>query len=177
LISVFLTWFYLSIAELKESSLWLVHGRKSSAQVRALLGDFSNCQTASKWAARVGQCFSTTVDCKVAGFQITSPAVVPDIASLSGKEHSDGTGIVTRRLFDEMCKDLPFSSDPRDFSIVQIRFGGAKGTLSAWDNFEHFYHCHLQKTKKDVVLRNSMKKFNSPYERIEVCSVGTTVVS
>ncbi|KAL3913797.1 MAG: hypothetical protein SGILL_006353 [Bacillariaceae sp.] len=97
--------------------------------MRQLLGNFSNCRTASKWAARVGQCFSTTVDCEVTGFRISKPAIVPDIVSSSEKEHSDGTGIPSLRAI-----------------------------------------------KNDIVLRESMTKFETSYDQVEVCSVGTTVV-
>ena len=85
--------------------------------------------------------------------------------------HSDGTGMIQRKTMHELLRRLPVSlADPSDVSIIQIRFGGAKGTLSAWD----FQELGV-KSEVDICLRPSMIKFEAPYSHIEVCSVGKRV--
>ncbi|KAG7371402.1 RNA-dependent RNA polymerase [Nitzschia inconspicua] len=164
-----------SSSQLKESSLWMVDSTKCSYDLRSALGDFSSCGTVSKWAARVGQCLSTTVDSTIASAMII-PAIVPDVLSRLRMEHSDGTGIISRDLFNGACKQVPFApADPNDVSIVQIRLGGAKGTLSAWREEEHIVQEQVRVQRDCIFLRKSMTKFKSPFDRLEVCAVGTTV--
>lgn len=155
----------------------MVSCQKSSVELRAVLGNFSDSHTVSKWAARIGQCLSTTVDCAERTSLMKSPAIVPDIKSKLGMEHSDGTGVIMRPLFDRVCKKIPFApTDPKDISILQIRFGGAKGTISAWEVNERLAQAELRRCRQDIILRESMKKFDSKFDGIEVCSVGMTVV-
>lgn len=52
-----------SSSQLKEQSLWMVCPKSgwSVPRMRSSMGDFSSCTTPSKYAARIGQCFSTTI--------------------------------------------------------------------------------------------------------------------
>jgi RNA dependent RNA polymerase len=163
--------------ELKKCSLWMVSSMEPSYQLRSNLGDFACCGTVSKWAARLGQCLSTTVEYTITDRLMGKPAVVPDVISRLGMEHSDGTGIISRPLFERVCTRIPFALGPKDMSVMQIRFGGAKGTLSAWDVSESLLQKEVRNCKHDIILRGSMTKFQSEYDRIEVCAVGTSVVS
>jgi hypothetical protein len=145
-----------SSSQLKEQSLWMVspeHGW-SVSQMRDSMGDFSMCKTPSKYAARMGQCFSTTIDTSFAGitnngdgfinwtkeklglstphssFDIKMPRVndtLPDIVSPTGMEHSDGVGLVRRELLDAILLQVPWGTNKNDVSAIQIRYGGAKG--------------------------------------------------
>lgn len=168
-----------SSSQLKECSVWMV--RESSSwrvpRMRKSLGNFSSCNTVSKWAARIGQCFSTTVEFASANDLMNKPSIIDDVPAADGKCHSDGTGIISRRLMNELVKKMPNPpSDPNDVSIVQIRFGGAKGTLSAWNQSLRVKGLQSWTVgRTEVVLRDSMNKFQSRYDNIEICSLGTTV--
>jgi RNA-dependent RNA polymerase len=157
----------------------MVASSKSSIALRAALGDFSTCSTVSKWAARIGQCLTTTIDYRIHGSVSKDIIIVPDIKSKLDMEHSDGTGIITRRLFNVVCAQVPFApNDPNDISILQVRIGGAKGTLSAWNADEQLVQREIaRRGTHEIILRESMTKFEANYDSIEVCAVGTTVVS
>jgi hypothetical protein len=57
-----------SSSQLKEASVWMVRveNRWTIPKMRAWMGDFSCCKTPSKYAARMGQCFSTTYQAQAA---------------------------------------------------------------------------------------------------------------
>ena len=165
-----------SSSQLKQCSMWCVALPVSMKieELRDELGNFRRCSSASKFAARLGQCFTTTSSppSPIVKQSLTvSSSVVRDISSeMPGKEHSDGTGLIRRETFDRYVLSVP--SPPKvasDASIIQIRFGGAKGTLSAWDPTV----MHTFSTA--VVLRDSMDKFDSQREIVEICKIGSTV--
>jgi len=168
-----------SSSQLKDYSLWMVDARGSwtVASIRDWMGDFSLCESPSKVAARMGQCFSTTVVASNASTSSWSGKVkddFPDVISVhDGKEmcHSDGTGLIKRSVLMSLITQLPLGPrDPSEVSIIQIRFGGAKGTLTAWDFAQLKLSCH-----HDVLLRPSMVKFNSSYRQLEMISFGKQI--
>jgi RNA dependent RNA polymerase len=75
----------------------------------------------------------------------------------------------------KLLKQLPSLRQNRelDHSIVQIRYGGAKGTLVAWE--DSAFDCCLINSgcadpmQFDVALRESMVKFDAKFARLEVC--------
>jgi hypothetical protein len=74
---------------------------------------------------------------------------------------------------NQVVSSLPFApEDPLAVSIVQIRCGGAKGTLVAWDQPGQYVSC---RNSADVILRDSMVKFKHKYEEVEVCSFGKRI--
>jgi RNA-dependent RNA polymerase len=180
-----------SSSQLKDSSLWMVcpEGEWTVPRMRESLGNFSVCKTASKYAARIGQCFSTTVQGlvgeRVLPLSLSVEATLPllhvkDITSIhDGRQmcHSDGNGLIRREAMTNLVKCLPFGPGrPEDVSIIQMRCGGAKGTLTAWDFDElekGLFSSSL--TGFDICLRPSMIKFETSYKSVEVCSVGTHV--
>lgn len=165
-----------SSSQLKQCSMWFIALPDSTTieELRDQLGDFRQCSSSSKFAARLGQCFTTTSTLPPATSRRAPPmsaSVVRDIPSKTrGKDHSDGTGLIARQLFDQYVLNVP--SPPQmasDASIIQIRFGGAKGTLSAWGS-------NIMSTlSSEVALRDSMEKFDSRRETIEICKIGSTV--
>jgi RNA-dependent RNA polymerase len=189
-----------SSSQLKDSSLWMVcpEGGWTVLRMRESLGNFSVCKTASKYAARIGQCFSTTVQGLVGGsvltpslggevlkpglsVEATPPLLhIQDIVSIhNGRKmcHSDGNGLIRREAMTKLVERLPFGPGrPEDVSIIQIRCGGAKGTLTAWD-FDELETALFSSSLAgfDFCLRPSMIKFEASYKSVEVCSVGTHV--
>jgi len=184
-----------SSSQLKEQALWMVspeHGW-TVKKMRESMGDFSMCKSPSKYAARIGQCFSTTLDATSSRTRSdeesllnwtktrlgltgrSTPRVndaLPDIVSTNGMEHSDGVGLISRSFMDTILQQLPFNPNPHDISAVQIRYGGAKGVLVAWD------FSKLKNRKcigYDVCLRPSMVKFNAPYDNIEIVTIARRI--
>lgn len=149
------------------------------------MGDFSNCTTPSKFAARMGQCFSTTFQ----GLHGQSTQLgrgsglrhikISDISSaVADLFHSDGNGMIRRSKMTELLQLIPAlrNRSSQDHSIVQIRYGGAKGTLVAW-NDDAFDDVLTNSTSSSVVnpanfnvaLRDSMIKFDAKFSQLEVC--------
>jgi RNA-dependent RNA polymerase len=172
-----------SSSQLKDSSLWMVHLPPgwSVQAIRNELGDFDSCKIPSKYAARIGQCFSTTVEglpSRECAGNLLQPsvrhAIIDDIESQhAGRKmcHSDGNGLIRRDAMDQLLKRVVFApTDTRDASIVQVRYAGAKGTLTAWTAVDDD-----RLSNSDVLVRNSMIKFDAPYDQLEVVKVGAHV--
>ncbi|KAL7542670.1 hypothetical protein ACHAXR_011976, partial [Thalassiosira sp. AJA248-18] len=192
-----------SSSQLKEQSMWMVcpEYNWSITQIRRSMGDFSMCLTAAKYAARMGQCFSTTIDTtfgakedgqrglmnwarQALGFghrpgtgddskTLRVKDNLPDITSYGGHEHSDGVDLIRKEVLESVLKQVPFGPKyKKDISAIQIRYGGAKGVLVAWD---------FDKLKDrrcggyDVCLRPSMVKFVAPYDTLEVVTLAKNI--
>lgn len=167
-----------SSSQLKEQSLWMVCPELgwTVGQMRDSMGNFSMCKIPSKYAARIGQCFSTTIDTSYSRISNYKELRVKDnlkdiVSYNSGKEmiHSDGVGIITKDLLQDVLKELPFGRprDKKDISAIQIRYGGAKGVLVAWDS--------KLLSGYDVCMRPSQVKFKAPYDNLEVITVAKQI--
>lgn len=176
----FLGW---SNAMIKEHAVWMMAdpaeaGLSTSSispvQLRSELGDFSEIHVVAKWAARLAQCFSSTVVTEAA-----MPKNIKYIADIDvttyGKTYtfSDGVGTISaeraRMMFSLYKRNLGKGrvagssglQPPQLPSAFQIRIAGAKGMLSIDSRL----------TGLDVCLRPSMKKFESKDSTIEICKV------
>ena len=141
-----------SNSQLKSSSWWFWCGEPSGDQVglsaselRAALGDLSHISQPSKYAARLGQNFSTTQTCKAAlisshedSAYYTRLREIPDVESAYGAAerrpmlHSDGCSTISSDLLHEIIAEQVSSGsrfDPPP-SCLQFRIGGAKGMVS-----------------------------------------------
>jgi RNA dependent RNA polymerase len=147
--------------------------------MRASLGDFSMCLTAPKYAARMGQCFSTTFQGRDYQCNTTSSAsvfIIGDVqSSLPRHVYSDGNGLMRRSAMNSLLQRIPScpKGKEHDYATVQIRTGGAKGTLTAWDDgvFDSVLleSGVTEPLLYDVVLRDSLVKFEACYEEVEIC--------
>jgi hypothetical protein len=72
-----------SSSQLKEQSCWLFAGRPglSADNIRSFMGDFSNIRCIAKAGARMGQCFSTTVE--ALRLQVKSAFCSPSLARVT----------------------------------------------------------------------------------------------
>jgi RNA-dependent RNA polymerase len=168
-----------SSSQLKESSIWMVspEGRWNVETMRDSMGDFSSCQSPSKYAARIGQCFSTTYQ-GLAGNGTFNGIIrhteVSDVPSAyTNTPHSDGNGLISLEEMKTLLNSMPNVSKKAvaNTSVVQIRFGGAKGILVAWDQnvIDSVADRFPWQRSYDVLLRSSMIKFRAPFEYLEIC--------
>lgn len=177
-----------SSSQLKELSLWMVCPENgwSVQQMRESMGDFSMCNTPALYAARIGQCFSTTVDTvgveenriNGASRNLQVKDDLPDIEALNhyigtSYVHSDGVGLIKKEVLKDLMLRYPFrSKNQGDVSAIQIRYGGAKGVLVGWD----FNKLNDQRLCGfDVCLRPSMVKFKAPYDQIEIVNIASHI--
>ncbi|EEB08216.1 RNA-directed RNA polymerase Rdp1 [Schizosaccharomyces japonicus yFS275] len=133
---------------------------ESADSIRNWMGDFSNNESVAKYAARMGQCFSTTKDLK--RFQVKVEKRNDIIRNDSC--FTDGVGMaslsVMKRTASEMDNEEMFPS------AVQFRMGGYKGVLSLAPPTLLEYH------KGNLVFtRDSQEKFKSNFTVLEVIKV------
>ena len=139
------------------------------------------CKTPSKYAARIGQCFSTTVSVAEGSVSRSSLSSLPgrykkatdqlrvkdDLEDITSRwnglemQHSDGVGLIRKEVLQDVIKQVPFGPrDKRHISAIQIRFGGAKGVLAGW-SFEQLKHLKNGLESFDVCLRPSQVSVDS----------------
>ena len=146
-----------SSSQLKHHGVWFVATNEQTGtadEIRARMGAFSHIKIAGKYAARMGQCFSTTsVGSSIAERDWQH---IPDIRR-NGFCFSDGAGTISPELLAEVAGTLLFDPIP---SALQIRLGGAKGVLT------------LDPTLigRKLCTRPSMEKFESDARQLEVCN-------
>ncbi|RVW89216.1 RNA-dependent RNA polymerase 1 [Vitis vinifera] len=149
-----------SSSQLRDNSAWMFASRPglTAADIRSRMGDFSQIRNVAKYAARLGQSFSSSKETlKVAKHEIE---IIPDIEiHRDGTTYvfSDGIGKISAELAHRVaikcgCK----SSTP---SAFQIRYGGYKGVVAVDPT-----------SSRKLSLRKSMFKYESENTNLDVLS-------
>lgn len=144
-----------SSSQLRESSAWMFASRNglSAASIRADMGDFSKIRNVAKYAARLGQSFSSSTE--TLSVSKEEVCCIPDVKNSDGYIFSDGIG----KISPEFAKIVAIkcslkSSTP---SAFQIRYGGYKGVVAVDPT-----------SKFKLSLRKSMFKFESDSTTLDV---------
>lgn len=121
-------------------------------QIRDWMGDFRHIKVVAKYAARLGQCFSTT---RAIGGNI-------DITTIEDVERNDycftdGVGKISHVLATQIADQLHLSNELVP-SIFQFRMGGCKGVLAVSPEVKG----------QRVHIRRSQLKFNAVYNGLEI---------
>ena len=124
----------------------------SSEYIRMWMGDFSDIRIVAKYAARLGQCFSTTRAINGTGATLIEEDDVEDIV---GHTFTDGVGKISQGLAKFAANELGLSETP---SAYQFRLGGCKGVLTSWPNID----------KQEIHIRPSQYKFAANHEGLEI---------
>ncbi|TFB03457.1 RNA-dependent RNA polymerase 1 [Trichoderma ghanense] len=126
----------------------------SCDDIRRWMGEVGHIRVVAKYAARLGQCFSTTREMR--GLPIPDVRSIPDIER-NGYCFTDGVGIISdfmaRMIVEEMTLDV--YTEP---SAFQFRMGGCKGVLVVWP----------QAKKGEVYIRQSQEKFKAEVKNLEI---------
>lgn len=126
----------------------------SCDDIRKWMGDFKHIKVVAKYAARLGQCFSTTRE--IRGISVPTIYPIPDIER-DGYCFSDGVGkislFVARMINEDMA--LEIFDQP---SAYQFRMGGCKGVLTLWDDAKG----------TEVHVRHSQEKFKADFNGLEI---------
>ncbi|KAI8620436.1 RNA dependent RNA polymerase-domain-containing protein [Chytriomyces sp. MP71] len=156
-----------SNSSLREGRVLFFHepadGSVTVEKIRAWMGDFSLIKSPARYAARMGQAFTSTastVDVLPSEVEMHHPDV-----ERNGFNFSDGIGTVSPEIAAEIWeimkkldKRLARSLEVGDVicnevpSAFQIRFGGAKGMVSVDPSLKG----------RKLIIRKSMIKFDSP---------------
>lgn len=126
----------------------------SCDDIRSWMGEFSHIKIVAKYAARLGQCFSTTRE--IRGIHMPDIKLIPDV-NRNGVCFTDGVGKISKFLSQLIIgeMDLDVFDDP---SAFQFRMGGCKGVLTVWPEAKY----------KEVHIRDSQKKFEAEYNGLEI---------
>lgn len=126
----------------------------SCDDIRQWMGNFSHISVVAKYAARLGQCFSTT--------RAINGLVRPDIVKIPDIERNsycftDGVGKISPFLARMIVTELCLRTDTPP-SAFQFRLGGCKGILVVSPDAKD----------KEVHIRRSQEKFTSTYNGLEI---------
>ncbi|GAA5820693.1 hypothetical protein JCM11251_003114 [Rhodosporidiobolus azoricus] len=128
-------------------------------RIHGQIGDFSGTETAlipAKYSARIAQAFSASKPSLA--FTASQIYHIDDEISASGSCFTDGVGLISPTLMDEVLEKLKLNTR---LSCFQFRLGGAKGMLQV----------DPTQDGRVVVLRPSPIKFASEMTTLEVAGV------
>ncbi|KAL4906855.1 hypothetical protein BDW74DRAFT_176457 [Aspergillus multicolor] len=127
----------------------------TAASIRAWMGQFSHIRNIAKYAARLGQCFSTTR----AFSGCTAHVKVINDVERNGYTFSDGVGKISMFLAQMAASELkiktPIKEPP---SAYQFRLGGCKGMLIISPEAQ----------RQEVHIRKSQYKFPALSQGLEI---------
>lgn len=121
-------------------------------KIRQWMGKFNHIKVVAKYAARLGQCFSTTR--LLRGIPAPKVVRIPDIGS-HGYCFTDGVGKISPFLAQMIARDWDLDTAP---SAYQFRLGGCKGVLVVWEDA----------TGLEVHIRKSQEKFHAEFNGLEI---------
>ncbi|KLJ06408.1 RNA-directed RNA polymerase [Blastomyces silverae] len=127
----------------------------TAAKIRAQMGELNNIRVVAKYAARLGQCFSTT------HAAISCPVQIKRIDDIerNGYIFSDGVGRLSHFLTLMIQSDLGIKTPSREPpSVFQFRLGGCKGILAV----------SPEARQLEVHIRKSQCKFEATHNGLEI---------
>ncbi|CAI8605424.1 unnamed protein product [Vicia faba] len=150
-----------SSSQLRDNSAWMFASRKglTASDIRKWMGDFHEIKNVAKYAARLGQSFSSSRETVSVGRHEIE--IISDIELTRGEIKycfSDGIGKISYALAQEVATKIG-CNDRIVPSAFQIRYGGYKGVVAIDPN-----------SSTKLSLRKSMCKFKSENTKLDVLS-------
>lgn len=147
-----------SSSQLRESSAWMFASRDglTAAEIREWMGNFREIRNVAKYAARLGQSFSSSKE--TLSVHMDEIEIIPDVKIEIGKTKyvfSDGIGKVSAEFARKVASKCGLKDNPP--SAFQIRYGGYKGVVAADPT-----------SSKKLSLRDSMRKYESELTNLDV---------
>ena len=131
----------------------------SPENIRTWMGTFDD-RVVAKYAARLGQCFSTTRACL--GIKPSLGHISDDKTNDSKHTFTDGVGIISPFLAKVAASECgiltPEGTSP---SALQFRLGGCKGVLAVWPWVK-------KSMGRDIYIRPSQRKFHAEHQGLEI---------
>ncbi|CAG8471792.1 18903_t:CDS:10 [Racocetra persica] len=141
-----------SSSQLRENSCWFVSTdhELNANMIRATMGDFSEIKVPALYAARMGQCFTSTIG--TLELEENQIIRIPDIER-NNYIFSDGCGNISPGLAKLAARHYWGTRQNDEIpSVFQFRFGGCKGVVSVNPDLDGNVIC----------LRPSQTKFEAP---------------
>ncbi|PKK74498.1 RdRP-domain-containing protein [Rhizophagus irregularis] len=151
-----------SSSQLKETSCWFVasNGDFNANFIRANMGEFEKIENPALYAARMGQCFTSTMGV----LELNREQIKPlDEIVKNDFKFSDGCGKISPGLAELAAKEYWGTKNTKDKEIptvFQIRLGGCKGVVAVDPN--------LKEEGNVLYIRPSQKKFEAPSLNLEI---------
>jgi len=144
-----------SSSQLRDNSAWMFASRQglTASDIRKWMGDFRDIRNVAKYAARLGQSFSSSTETLIVRKHEVEQ--IPDIKNGTNYIFSDGVGKISANFAKEVamkCKLRRFAP-----SVFQIRYGGYKGVVAV-----------DPRSNRKLSLRRSMLKFQSENITLDV---------
>lgn len=162
-----------SSGQLRDHSAWFFSKPPdkdiTASIIRSRAGYFPKVSVA-KYAARLGQCFSTTF--RTVALENSQIRIIPDVER-NGYVFTDGVGIMSHHLAATVATKLNLGHLCAVPSCFQFRLGGCKGVLSTEMQFkkdETGKYIEDPDHVKDeyIVIRESQRKFPSDLNDLEI---------
>ncbi|KAG9231703.1 putative RNA-dependent RNA polymerase 1 [Amylocarpus encephaloides] len=143
-------------SQFRENGAYFFHESAdlTCAAIRKWMGSFSHINVVAKYAARLGQCFSTTR--AINGLSSPKIVTIPDI-EINNYTFTDGVGKISPFLAQMISAELGLRC-AHDPSAFQFRLGGCKGILVTWPDAKD----------REVHIRKSQQKFTAVYNGLEI---------
>nr|XP_023929332.1 probable RNA-dependent RNA polymerase 1 [Quercus suber]POE89552.1 rna-dependent rna polymerase 1 [Quercus suber] len=147
-----------SNSQLRENSVWMFASRTglTAADIREWMGDFRKIRNVAKYAARLGQSFSSSRETvSISRHEVEN---IPDVEiERKGIPYcfSDGIGKISSELAREVAAKCGLENSVP--SAFQIRYGGYKGVVAVDPT-----------SSKKLSLRKSMCKYKSENIKLDV---------
>jgi RNA-dependent RNA polymerase len=127
----------------------------TAANIRGWMGQFQDIRNIAKYAARLGQCFSTTRAITACSVQVRE---IKDVMH-NGHTFSDGVGRISKFLAQMTTSELNIKTpDGEPPSAFQFRLGGSKGMLVV----------SSEARSQQVHIRPSQHKFPADHNGLEI---------
>ncbi|KAL5553263.1 hypothetical protein UlMin_040664, partial [Ulmus minor] len=142
-----------SSSQLKDNSVWMMFASRpglSAEDIREWMGDFRQIRNVAKYAARLGQSFSSSRETMWVGKHELE--LIPDVEVHRGGNKycfSDGIGKISAEFAEIVARKCGLNRFP---SAFQIRYGGFKGVVAVDPT-----------SSKKLSLRGSMSNRYQPY--------------
>nr|XP_043614354.1 probable RNA-dependent RNA polymerase 1 [Erigeron canadensis] len=149
-----------SSSQLRDNSAWMFAstGRLNAAAIRDWMGDFSSIKNVAKYAARLGQSFSSSKESlSVERHEIESILDIEVVASGTKLVFSDGIGKISAEFAKSVSNKCGYDFVP---SAFQIRYGGYKGVVAVDPT-----------SSVKLSLRKSMCKFESYTTKLDILAI------
>ncbi|KAH9723212.1 RNA-dependent RNA polymerase 1 [Citrus sinensis] len=147
-----------SNSQVKDNSLWMFASRPelTAADIRERMGDFRDIKNVAKYAARLGQSFSSSRE--ALHVDSSDIEIIPDVeVEEDGITYcfSDGIGKISSELAEIVAKNCGFTIYTP--SAFQIRYGGYKGVVAVDPT-----------SSTKLSLRKSMLKYKSESTSLDI---------
>lgn len=149
----------MSSSQLRDHGCWFMINdpnlnEMNADSVRKWMGNFENITCVGKYAARLGQSLSSSIET----FQTNNFQIIPDIY-VGSYCFTDGIGKISKHKAKQISRK---NYDSKEISAFQIRFAGFKGVVALDPNLTG---------STQLQFRESMKKFESGYTKLDVLNI------